>query len=238
MSAFDPRDPWWVPAPFDGPPLAAPVRVAVVREADDLRGVALSPSVAAALDQAAAALADAGYLIVDERTPGFTNAAEHWLEMFIAEFLTFMRADFERYGDDGLRTAMGHLVELVPDRGWTANLQALAERTRLIREWNLFLAKTPLVIAPTCTEPPYTHGFDVESAARTAEIWRQCATLMAVPVLGLPGMAVPTGVVDGLPVGVQIIGPRFREDVVLAAADAIEARLPARGPRVPIDPQW
>ena len=43
---------------------------------------------------------------------------------------------------------------------------------------------------------------------------------MAVPVLGLPAMAVPTGVADGLPVGVQIVGPRFREDLVLAAAEA------------------
>ena len=57
---------------------------------------------------------------------------------------------------------------------------------------------------------------------------------MAVPVLGLPAMAVPTGVGDGLPVGVQIIGPRFREDLCLAAAEAIEARVPRL---TPIDPR-
>ena len=66
------------------------------------------------------------------------------------------------------------------------------------------------------------------------EIWRQSSTLMAVPVLGLPGMAVPTGIVGGLPVGVQIIGPRFREDLCLAAAQAIESRV---GRITPIDPR-
>jgi amidase len=59
--------------------------------------------------------------------------------------------------------------------------------------------------------------------------------MMAVPVLGLPGMAVPTGVAGGLPMGVQIIGPRFREDLCLAATEAIEA---AAGLLTPIDPTW
>ncbi len=79
----------------------------------------------------------------------------------------------------------------------------------------------------------YRQGFDIESAERTAEIWRECATMMAVPALGLPAVAVPTGTADGLPMGVQIIGPRFREDLCLAAAEAIEARV---GAFTPIDP--
>jgi amidase len=66
------------------------------------------------------------------------------------------------------------------------------------------------------------------------EVWRQSATMMAIPVLGLPAMAVPTGIANGLPVGVQIIGPRFREDLCLAAAEAIEARVPRL---TPIDPR-
>jgi Asp-tRNA(Asn)/Glu-tRNA(Gln) amidotransferase A subunit family amidase len=39
-------------------------------------------------------------------------------------------------------------------------------------------------------------------------------------------------------VGVQIVGPRFREDVVLTAAEAIEARTRSAGPSTPIDLQW
>jgi amidase len=47
--------------------------------------------------------------------------------------------------------------------------------------------------------------------------------MTAVATLGFPAVAVPTGVVDGLPAGVQVIGPRFGERSVLDAAGVIEA---------------
>jgi len=233
MAQYDPRDPWWIPAPLSGLAVDRPIRVAVVARAEDLGGVAPSKPVADALAQAARALRDAGYEVVEDRTPGFARAFELWFEMLIPEFRRFMHADFERDGDAGIRTAMRYVLDNVPEKDAASHLRALAERTRLIREWNLFLTHTPLVLTPVCTELPYAHGFDVESAARTLRLWREAATLMAVPVLGLPGMAVPTGLAGGLPVGVQIVGPRFREDLTLAAAEAIEARAPRL---TPVDP--
>ncbi len=58
--------------------------------------------------------------------------------------------------------------------------------------------------------------------------------LSAVPTLGFPAVAVPTGTVAALPVGVQLLGQRFREDTVLDAAKVIEAR---GGALTPIDPR-
>ena len=58
--------------------------------------------------------------------------------------------------------------------------------------------------------------------------------MMTVPALGVPAMSVPTGLADGAPMGVQLIGRRFREDTVLDAGEVIAARaaLP-----IPIDPR-
>ena len=55
----------------------------------------------------------------------------------------------------------------------------------------------------------------------------------AINLLGLPSVAVPTGTVDGLPMGVQLVGRRFREDLCLDAAEAIESRHPLA---TPVDP--
>jgi len=57
---------------------------------------------------------------------------------------------------------------------------------------------------------------------------------MAVNALGLPAVALPVGTRDGLPQAVQVIGPRYREDLILEAAAAIEDRV---GIITPIDPR-
>src|ERR671935_168786 len=54
-----------------------------------------------------------------------------------------------------------------------------------------------------------------------------------VRVLGLPACAVPVGSDEGLPQGVQLIGGRFREDLILAAAQTIEDRAPVLTPISP-----
>jgi amidase len=233
MAVRDARDPWWVPAPLEGPPLAK--RVVVLTAPGDLGGVQLHPHVAAAMAQAARWLAEAGYEIVDEATPGFTRAKELWFEMQMPEFREYVLPVIEKEGDAGIRTAVRFKLENVPPSTPLAYMKALAERAKLVRDWALFMERVPLVLAPICSEPVYVQGFDIESAARTAALWRECATMMAVPVLGLPAVAVPTGLADGLPMGVQIIGPRFREDVCFQCAEAIEARA---GAITPIDPRW
>jgi amidase len=52
--------------------------------------------------------------------------------------------------------------------------------------------------------------------------------------LGLPSVAVPTGLAQGLPVGVQVVAARWREDLALDAAEIIEAAAPLP---TPIDPR-
>ncbi len=235
MARRDARDPWWVPAPLEGEP--RPRQVAVVADPGDLAGARLHPTVVAALQTAAQWLADAGYEIVEARTPGFTRAMESWLAMQMPEIRLYLWPAIEQHGDAGINRAMGLMLDAYPEEDGVAYMKALAERARVVREWQRFFERVPLVLAPVCTQPVYERGFDLESRERTAELWRECVTLTAVPVLGVPGLAVPTGVVDGLTVGVQILGPRFREDLCLAAGEAIEARADV-APRPPIDIAW
>ena len=59
-------------------------------------------------------------------------------------------------------------------------------------------------------------------------------TQRALPVLGLPCLAVSTSLVGKIPVGVQLVAGRYREDILLSAGADIESA----GPRITIaDPE-
>jgi amidase len=81
-----------------------------------------------------------------------------------------------------------------------------------------------------CCERPWLIGDDV---SRTTEIVNAMRMVIPVNILGLPSCAVPVGCDDGLPQGVQLIGRRFREDLLLDAAQAVEDRAPALTPIEP-----
>lgn len=54
--------------------------------------------------------------------------------------------------------------------------------------------------------------------------------MLAISTLGLPGLAVPTGIVDGVPMGVQLVAGRFQKEVCLSAGEVIEARCSMKMP--------
>jgi amidase len=230
MSAADARDPWWVPAPLEGPAPTRPLRVAMTVNCN---GVAADPAVVAAVRQAGAWLADAGYVVDEVEPPSLAEAAELWDLVANDEARQFMWDAIEKLGDEGVRRGFGFMLARSPVLDHKAHLQAFARRSTLIRQWQLFLQQHPLVLGPVSGLPPFPWGWDQE-ADSMARVLRAQEPQFAVPLLGLPALSVPTGLAGGLPMGVQLIGPRFREDLLLDAAAAIESRC---APMTPIDPQ-
>ena len=73
--------------------------------------------------------------------------------------------------------------------------------------WRGFMEEYPIIVGPTWTQRPFAHGFDIDRCrvgVRTSSRWS--ASSLPANALGLPAACVPTGVVDGLPTGVQVIG--------------------------------
>ncbi len=231
MAAFDVRDPWWVPAPLDGPAPRRPIRVAM---SIDCAGPTAHPAIDAAVRRAGAWLAEAGYEVVETELPDLGEACRLWDLLSRNDNLLFAKPPIEAKGDDGIRASFGMQFGRQPMLDIEAHQRALARRTTLIRRWALFMQDFPLVLGPVSAEPPFRQGEDVESQASADRVLAAQGPQFAVPVLGLPAISAPTGQVDGVPIGVQIIGQRFREDMVLDAASVIEAREPSA---TPIDPR-
>jgi amidase len=231
MSEYDARDPWWVPAPLTGPAPRQPIRVAFTC---DPGGAGVAPSVAAAVRQAADWLAGAGYAVEERAPPDFTAAVELWNLILGTETRHAMLPAVERFGDDGVRRMARFFDGLAPPLDLPGFSRALARRATLLRAWMMFFEEYPLVLMPVSCEPPFPAGFDRGDAAALTRLVTAQRPQFPPAVLGLPAISVPTGIVDGVPIGVQLIAGRFREDLCLDAAEAIEARAPMP---TPIDPR-
>lgn len=109
----------------------------------------------------------------------------------------------------------------------------MMERATIARHWDEGMRRTPLILAPICTRPAFAGGADLDPAW-LADWPASMRMSVAANLLGLPAVAVPIAERGGLPQAVQIIGPRFREDLCLAAAAAVEAAVP---PLTPVEPR-
>jgi amidase len=231
MAARDPRDPWWAGVPLEGPALARPLRVALT--VDPARQ-GVHRGVAGAVRAAGLALAEAGYAVDEVEPPAVDAVAANWATLVFNEMRHMTLPYIERHGGEDLNRCTELILSGVADLDVDTYMRALAERTRHIREWMVFMERYALVVGPVSTEPPFEVGFDVKDADTTARVLRAQRLLVAVNLLGLPAVAVPCGLSEGVPLGVQIIGGRYREDLCLDAAEVIEAR---HGLTTPIDPR-
>lgn len=102
------------------------------------------------------------------------------------------------------------------------------------RSWAGFLNEYPLLLGPVFTEPPVEPGLESRDRSGRDRVGSGMRLCTVTGFVGVPGVAVPTGMVDGLPCGVQIVGRAFREDLCLDAAQAIEDRL---GVLTPVHPR-
>jgi amidase len=226
MSARDYRDPWWVPAPLEGP--AMPKRVAMCLNPDGLDPV---PEVKAAVADAGKRLARAGWIVEEiANTPPLREAADLQTKLWLGDGYEAQLEMAEREGDPGaLACLRGNRAKVHPfDLS-----KALTRRATLTREWLAFFENYAVLLMPVSGELPFPDQLDRKDEASFARVWHAQLPQIAIPFMGLPGLTVSTGLVGRIPVGVQLVAGRYREDLCLAAGEAVEA---GGTPSAAIDP--
>jgi amidase len=229
MSAPDMRDPWWVPAPLEGP--AMPKRAALCLQPDGLEPVA---EVKAAVTDAGKRLQRAGWVVEEiATTPPLREAGDLQTKLWLGDGYEAQLDAAEREGDPGaLACLRGNRAKVFPFDA-AAFSKTLTRRATLAREWLQFLETYSVLLMPVSAELPFPDGLDMRDDASFARVWQAQLTQIAIPFMGLPALTVSTGLVGRVPVGVQVVSGRFREDLCLLAGEAIEA---GGTPSAPIDP--
>jgi Asp-tRNA(Asn)/Glu-tRNA(Gln) amidotransferase A subunit family amidase len=230
--------------PDAGDALSAPVPVQAVTE-KDVRGLRVgtlesealgkaTPETTAAVERAAKILSEQGFIVEKKSLSGLDRAIEVWWYFFGPVI-----ADSIRKGAAGLETELSPMlreyVELATAETaltYDGFLNACAERDKL--RWDIVrqMEDVRILLSPVSAGPAFRHG---EGNWRTGEKENYRDTMRYsqwLNLAGLPGVAVPLGISpEGLPMGVQVIGRPYEEELLLAVAEAIERGSgPWRGP--------
>ncbi|MDF3415373.1 amidase family protein [Sulfitobacter sp. M57] len=222
MAQPDVQDPWHMPAPMTGAEYPRRAALCVAPE-----GLNTHPLVEQSLREAAARLTDAGWEVTEVDSPPFRAPARLQAQLWLAEMERGAKTMFAQEADpDALHVlAEMHKITALPDMNQV--LDALQARLGFLRDWEMFLAQYPVLICPVSAEPPFPDLLDLADFPRCLEAQ---LTQVGLPLMGLPGMSVFTGFAEGeaghTPMGAQLIGGRYREDILLDAAEAIEQRSP------------
>ena len=190
-------------------------------------GVApVTEETARAVASVARVMADAGFIVEERRPPHVQRGYEMWLKVFSRASVVQLRevyAGREREGGSFVTWRLATADDNPPPTldeyiaGWM-------ERDRLREELLEWMQTTPLFVAPVGATPAYAHDtLKVTVGGSTFGTFRAFSYAQTFNVFDLPVVTVPAGRSnDGLPIGVQIVGRPFAEEMVLSAAEIVE----------------
>jgi len=202
----------------------------------------LDPKVRASLDEAVAALRDAGATVAPVSLPSTRHAISAYYIIAMAEASSnlsrydgvrytartaspknivdmYSRTRSELFGEEVKRRIL--LGTFVLSSGYADAYYSKAQRVREVirREFDEAFESVDVLAAPAMPTTAWKLG---EKMDDPLAMYLSDIDTIAVNLAGLPGLVVPARPVDGLPVGLQLVGPAFSEDVLLRTGRALE----------------
>ncbi|MEV4621368.1 Asp-tRNA(Asn)/Glu-tRNA(Gln) amidotransferase subunit GatA [Asanoa sp. NPDC049573] len=251
MAGHDWRDSTSIPQPV--PPVVEAARLGLTGDLTGMRlglvtqfdGEGAEPGVMAAFRDALAALTKLGAEIVDVSCPHFEYALPAYYLIAPSEASSNLaRFDGVRYGlrvgDDGTRS-LEEVMSLTREAGFGPEVkrrimlgtyalssgyydayygQAQKVRTLITQDFNAAFEQVDVLVAPTTPFVAFPFG------SRTSDPYQMyLADLFTIPtnLYGGPGISVPCGLSEGLPVGFQIMAPTMADDRMYRVAAALES---------------
>jgi len=239
LSGKDPKDMTTLPDFFTPQTIDAPKKIGIIKEFMD-EGV--DPEVKAATEQYVEALKQKGHIVEEVSISLIKYALAIYYIVVPAEISSNLgRYDGIRYGNRADASSLGEVYGLSRDHGFMPEnkrrimigsyvlssgffdayyLQAQKARTLLINEFNTLFETYDALIGPVAPTPAFKLG---ENTSDPVKMY--LADIMTVPasLAGLPAISVPAGKSHtGLPIGVQLIGARKSDSLLMAIAKDVK----------------
>ena len=223
-----------------GDALSAPVAVRKIEE-KEISGLRIgilenealgkvTPETFAAVERAANILSEQGFAVEKKSLSGLDRAIEVWWYFFGPVIADGIRKGSAGHEEE-LSPMLREYVELATAETtltYDGFLNACAERDKLRADIVRQMEDVRILLSPVSAGPAFRHG---EGNWRVGEKENYRDTMRHsqwLNLAGFPGLAVPMGKSgEGLPIGVQVIGRPYEEELILAVGEAIER---GRGP--------
>ncbi|GHB18818.1 amidase [Salinicola rhizosphaerae] len=197
------------------------VRIAYSR---DLGYVSVAPDILRAVDAAVSLLGELGAEVI-ECDPGFASPK--------ATFDTLWHAGASRLLDgltnaqiDALDPGLRRIAEHGQSLSLTEYLIAREQRSRLAARMAEFHREFDLLVTPTLPLAPFAAGHETPPASDYVDWVDWTPFSYPFNLTQQPAASLPCGLDDkGLPVGLHLVGPRYRDDIVMAVAQRLEQQL-------------
>jgi aspartyl-tRNA(Asn)/glutamyl-tRNA(Gln) amidotransferase subunit A len=228
------------------------LRIGVVKE---LGGEGYAPGVEARFAEAVETLTGLGAKVVEVSCPHFAYALPAYYLIAPSEASSNLaRFDSVRYGlrvgDDGERS-LEEVMSLTRAQGFGAEVkrriilgtyalssgyydayygQAQKVRSLITRDFTEAFAQADVLVSPAAPTVAFPLG---EKLSDPLAMYRQDLATIPSNLYGGPAMSLPCGLSDGLPVGLQVMAPTMRDELLYKVGAAFEAAMPAPVP--PLD---
>ena len=227
LAGRDRSDPQSVDAPLVGPIPDQP-RAALVT---DIPGIELPAATVSEIERAGGILAGRGWEVEQAQAPELDRVNDIWgkvitydSEVLFAEMGPILRP--------AVYESLVRMAEHFDARSMP-NAAIHRERRRLRALWSEWLSEYTVAIGPTWTCTPWPIDADLDPERGLRVFLDTVRFITPGNVLGIPSVALPTGVAEGLATGVQVYAELYREDLCLMAAEAIESESPMPTPIEP-----
>jgi len=230
MSKENYDDPWWTPLPFTLP--MPEKKIALLTK---IEGLKIDPVILEELKLVAKNLENSGWIIEEPKAPNFQEAANFQATLWLGEFRRTGGEAIIRENDPDSNFIYSQMSRRCPDTSLEKFMDSLQNRARISREWNKFFDQYPIILCPITGDIPFPDLKDLESEESFDLVFDSMLPQIAPPYMGLPGLSFATSKTkQKIPLGVQLISRKFREDLLLNVGYDLENYYPKIEPVLPV----